>query len=220
MQVVIKNKNSLFLMLTYYFLSNTVDFYSKKHTNFMNNKQWEILPVWRKMNKRIFFWSIKQNIAIIIGAACVALGIFFVTKNPNILMASVLSLQEKKFIAAKWRDIAYKTNSWYVDIFMSEKLETPKNIDISISFNKDTVTIDTKNLSWQGTRTVKNPDENNVIIQSTPEQTVDKSQSIVLLPFTGEIKDILLSEAVANLNDGSQKNLSIGSLNTITTHSK
>ena len=186
----------------------------------MNSKQWEILLVWRKMNKKIFFWSIKQNIAIIIGAACVALGIFFVTKNPNILMAIVLSLQEKTFIAAKWRDIAYKTNSWYVDIFMSEKLETPKNIDISISFNKDTVTIDTKNLSWQGTRTVKNPDENNVIIQSTPEQTVDKSQSIVLLPFTGEIKDILLSEAVANLNDGSQKNLSIGSLNTITTHSK
>ncbi|MEI8008791.1 MAG: hypothetical protein WCI00_05375 [bacterium] len=53
-----------------------------------------------------------------------------------------------------------------------------------------------------------------------PGQTVDKSQSIILLPFTGEIKDILLSEAVANLNDGSQKNLSIGSLNTITTHSK
>jgi len=40
MQVVIKNKNSLFLMLTYYFLSNTVDFYSKKHTNFVNSKQW------------------------------------------------------------------------------------------------------------------------------------------------------------------------------------
>ena len=186
----------------------------------MNNKQWEILPVWRKMDKKIFFWSIKQNIAIIIGAACIALGIFFIAKNPNILMASVLSLQEKTFIAAKWRDIAYKTNSWYVDIFMSENLETPKNIDLTISFNKDTVTIDTKNLSGQGTRTAKNPDENSVIIQSTPGQIVDKSQSIVLLPFTGEIKDILLSEAVANLNDGSQKNLSIGSLNTITTHSK
>ena len=103
---------------------------------------------------------------------------------------------------------------------MSENLEIPKNIDLTISFNKDTVNLDTKNLSGQGTRTVKNPDENSVIIQSTPGQIVDKSQSIVLLPFTGEIKDILLSEAVANLNDGSQKNLSIGSLNTITTHSK
>jgi hypothetical protein len=41
-----------------------------------------------------------------------------------------------------------------------------------------------------------------------------------LLPFTGEIRDILLSEAVAKLNDGNQKNLSIWSLNEITSHTK
>jgi hypothetical protein len=39
-----------------------------------------------------------------------------------------------------------------------------------------------------------------------------------MLPFTGEIKDILLSEAVARDITGKEKNLSIGSLNETTSH--
>lgn len=172
------------------------------------------------MNKRILFWSLKQNIGIIIGAAFVAFGIFYISKNPDLFLASVLSLQEKAFIVEKWRDIAYKTDSGYVDIFMSQKLETPASIKFTVSFNTDTITIDPKNLSGQGTRTYANPVTNDITIQSIPGENIDKSQSIILLPFTGEIRDILLSEAVAKLNDGTEKNLSIGSLNEMTSHSK
>lgn len=152
-------------------------------------------------------------------AAVLASGIFYVVNNPDAFMASVLSLQEKNFIVKKWRDIAYKTNSWYVDIFMSEKLETPTSIDFNVIFNKDKITIDPTNLSGQGTRTFNMPDDSNVIIQSIPGTNVDKSQSLIMLPFTGENKDILLGEAVAKLSDGTEKNLSIWSLNEITTHS-
>jgi hypothetical protein len=60
----------------------------------------------------------------------------------------------------------------------------------------------------------------NLTIQAIPGQNVDKIQSIVMVPFTGEIKDILLSEAVAKLNNGTEKNLSIGSLNELTSHTK
>ncbi|MCX6823835.1 MAG: hypothetical protein NT085_01805 [candidate division SR1 bacterium] len=162
----------------------------------------------------------RKNSMTLLGAVILASGMFYVIHNPDAFMASVLSLQEKTFIVEKGRDIAYKTNSGYVDIFMSEKLETPKNIDFTVSFNKDTITIDSTNISGQGTRTTRNPDENSIIIQSTPSQTMDKSQSIIMLPFTGEIRDILLSEAVAKLSNGTEKNLSIGSLNEITTHSR
>lgn len=103
---------------------------------------------------------------------------------------------------------------------MAETLETPKNIDFTVSFDKDTITIDPQNLSGQGTRTRSNPDENSILIQSVPNQDVDKSQSLIVLPFSGDIKDILLSEAVAKLSDGNTKDLSIGSLNEITTHAK
>jgi len=38
---------------------------------------------------------------IIIGAALVAFGIFFISRNPEFFTASVLSLQEKAFIVEK-----------------------------------------------------------------------------------------------------------------------
>lgn len=172
------------------------------------------------MDKKIVLGSRKQNISIIIGAACLAVGLFYIVKNPEFFAASVLSLQEKTFIVDKWRDIAYKSNSWYVDIFMSEKLETPANIDFTISFDKDSIFINAQNISGQGTRTTNFPDENSIIIHSIPNQNIDKSQSIVMLPFTGNNENILLSEAVAQLSDGTEKSLSIGSLNEVNSHSK
>lgn len=92
---------------------------------------------------------IRKNGMMILGAAILASGVFYVANNPDLFTASILSLQEKTFIAEKGRDIAYKTNSGYVDIFMAEKLETPASIDFTISFDRDTVTIDPTNLSGQ-----------------------------------------------------------------------
>ena len=103
---------------------------------------------------------------------------------------------------------------------MAENLVTPASIDFTVSFDKDAITIDPQNLSGQGTRTRSNPDENSIHIQSIPNPNADKSQSLLLLPFSGESKDILLSEAVAKLSDGNTKDLAIGSLNEITAHSK
>ena len=162
----------------------------------------------------------RRNSMTLLWAALLASGIFYVVNNPDVFTASILSLQEQNFIIEKWRDIAYKTNSGYVDIFIVETLETPAKIDFTISFDKDTVSIDTNNLSGQGTRTLSNPDENNITIQSIPNQNVDKSQSLIMLPFTGDSTDILLSEAVAQMNNGETKNLSIGSLNELASHSQ
>ncbi|MEI6672796.1 MAG: hypothetical protein WCL02_05740 [bacterium] len=93
-------------------------------------------------------------------------------------------------------------------------------INFTISFDTRTVSIDTQNMSGQGTRRVNTPNTNDIDIQSFPNQNMDKSQSLIMIPFTGEMRDILLSEAVAKLGDGTDKNLSIGSLNEITSHTK
>ena len=150
----------------------------------------------------------------LLGAAVLASGIFYVVNNPDTFTASILSLQEQEFIEEKWRDIAYKTDNGYVDIFLAENRETPQQIDFTVSFDKDTITIDPENLSGQGTRTYNTPDENNIIITMTTTNII-KSESLIMLPFTGENTDILLSEA---LIDG--KWSSIGSLNEINVHSK
>ena len=96
---------------------------------------------------------------------------------------------------------------------MAEKLETPKSIDFTISFNQETVTIDPNNLSGQGTRIIKSLDSNNITIEVIPSPNRDESQSILLLPFTGEKEDILVSESTMKLNNDTEKNLAIGSLN-------
>lgn len=151
----------------------------------------------------------------LLGAAVLASGIFYVVNNPDVFTASILSLQEQEFIEEQWRDIAYKTNSGYLDIFLAENKETPQQIDFTVSFDKDTVTIDPENLSGQGTRTYITPDEESVTIHSIPWDAVIKSESLIMLPFTGDIEDILLSEATTE-----GKSLSIGSLNEVTSHSK
>lgn len=171
------------------------------------------------MAKKIFL-MMKKNSMTLLGAAILASWIFYVVNNPESFTASILSLQEQNFITKKWRDIAYKTNSGYVDIFIGENRQTPENIEFTISFDKDTVTVDPQNSSGQGTRTINSPDENSIIIESIPGENVDKSQSVFMLPFTGEQKDILLSEAVAEFKTNKKQDLSIGSLNEITTHSK
>ncbi len=73
----------------------------------------------------------------------------------------------------------------------------PTNIEFMISFDKTTITIDQENLSGQGTRTYsKNDGEINIL--SILPKNMDKTQSLILLPFTGDKKDILLSEAMAD----------------------
>lgn len=134
------------------------------------------------MTKKIIT-MIKKNSGIVFGAAVLALGIFYVVNNPNLFTASILSLQEQNVITEAGRDIAYKTNEGYVDIFLSETLETPKQIDFTISFAENTVTIDPENISGQGTWSyTKNTNE--IYIQSLPNENIDKTQSVIMLPFT------------------------------------
>ncbi len=81
---------------------------------------------------------------------------------------------------------------------MAEKLKTPTNIKFTISFDKDTITIDPASISGQGLRTFNLPDQETIIIQSLPNQKMDKTQSLIMLPFTGDSEDIILTEAVVD----------------------
>ena len=165
------------------------------------------------MNKKLLN-IIKKNSIILFAAAILATSIFYIIKNPNLFTASILSLQEQNFITEAWRDVAYKTNEGYVDIFLAEQKETPKQINFTINFNKESIIIEPENLSGQGSWTYTKTD-NEIIIQSTPNTNIDKTQSLLMLPFTGATYDILLSEATSN-----KKDLSIGSLNKLSWHSE
>jgi len=165
------------------------------------------------MAKKLFM-MMKKNSMTLLGAAILASGIFYVVNNPDLFTASILSLQEQTVIAEAWRDVAYKTNEGYVDVFLGENLEIPKQINFTISFNEDTITIYPENLSGQGTWSYT-ATNNEIYITSLPNENIDKMQSLIMLPFTWTIQDILLSEATTNDQD-----LSIWSLNKLSWHSE
>jgi hypothetical protein len=125
----------------------------------------------------------KKNGMTLLGAAILASGIFYVVNNPNLFTASILSLQEQNFITEAGRDVAYKTNEGYVDIFLGENTTAAKKIDFTISFNEDTVTIDPENISGQGTWNYTMTD-NEIHIQSLINEDIDKTQSLIILPYT------------------------------------
>lgn len=77
-------------------------------------------------------------------------------------------------------------------------METPANINFTISFDKDTIIIDPASITGQGLRTFNLPDQETITIQSLPNQGMDKTQSLIMLPFTGDKEDIILTEAVVD----------------------
>jgi len=103
---------------------------------------------------------------------------------------------------------------------MAENMETPASIDFTVLFDKDKISINQQQLSGQGVFATINQNDNEITIRSSEIQNTNKGQSLLILPFTGEMNAILIGEAVATLIDGKQKNLSIGTLNEITSHSK
>lgn len=185
-----------------------------------SKSSWEELNLYlieEKMITKKILLMMRKNSMTLLGAAILASSIFYIINNPQSFTASILSLQEQTFIAEKWWDIAYKTNSGYVDIFLWT-WEIPTHIDLTIIFNKDTITIDPAMISGQWIWTFSIPDTNTIIIQSLPSKQTIKTESIIMLPFTWEIKDILLSEAIAKYENKETKALSIWSLHTINTH--
>jgi hypothetical protein len=58
--------------------------------------------------------------------------------------------------------------------------------------------------------------DNEIHIQSLINEDIDKTQSLIILPYTWTVYDIILSEATTD----DEKNLSIGSLNKLSWHSE
>ncbi len=156
--------------------------------------------------------TIKKNSLLALWAAIVASGIFYVVQNPDMFTASILSLQEQQFIKEKQRDIAYKTINGYVDIFVAPHLNNIKELTCTITFDPETIRIDTNTITGQATRTVQEmPGE--LIIHITPHTPLVPEESLVMIPFSGDRKHIIVTEAKSE-----KGNHSIGTLNTFISH--
>jgi len=174
-------------------------------------------------NLHDFLYSMKnigKNIGIFLWAMVAALAIFYIVKNPDFFTASILSLQEITTIKEQWWDIAYKTDSWAIDIFVADQVTDVDTINFTINFNNETVTIDPEHMTGQSWISILGQDETSITLSISDIDWLKKNESAIILPFQWTTKDILISESKTTLHNGQQKDLSVGILNQNQTHSQ
>ena len=162
------------------------------------------------------------NFKIFVWALFIALAIFYVSKNPALFQASVLSLQEIQIIQDNWRDIAYKNQPNLLDVFISSWVETPSSLDFSLVFSPS-IQIQTQNLSWQWQISITNIWSGFADFHITDINNIDYSQSILLVSFTWSIQTndyLIIESAQVTTSNWGRENLSIWNLGEKISHSK
>ena len=155
-----------------------------------------------------------RNINIFLLAGIFSLAIIFLIKSPNLFQASVLNAGEIAFIKKNLRDIAFKQNDALLDIFFNT---TISNNPVTLVFAHDkSIVLPIETLSGQCPFTVidANQEETTITLNCT---NFDSTQSVLLLPFSGNTQDILLEEAYSLVN-GEKRTFSIGNLSVATQH--
>lgn len=154
-----------------------------------------------------------KNIFILITWVFFAIALFFLTKNPDLMMGSIMTLQEKMQIEDNWRDLAYKTDKNILDVFLADQWnKTIKKVTLYVLYDNDSITIDYTKFTHQWQSLLNNSD-GELIIELVPEKNFDYTQSILELPFSGETDKILVSEASFTLVNYDQEPLAIWLLN-------
>lgn len=158
-----------------------------------------------------------KNIFILVTGIFFALALFFLTKNPDLMMWSIMTLQEKIQIEDNGRDIAYKTEKNILDVFISDQgNKTIKKLTLYVLYDDQNITIDFTELTHQW-QSLLNNNNWELIIELVPDNMFDYTQSVLELPFNWDIDKILLSEASFTLVDYDEEPLAIWLLNTEST---
>ncbi len=157
----------------------------------------------------------KTNAMILLVAILFSAVLFYTTQNPDLFSASVLSLQDAETIKAKSRDVWYK-NEWNIlDTFLSDELQDISSITFSVIYDQDNTDLNLDKFDCQTNYEILSSEEGSVVIKFTNFSGIDYDyqQSLFELPFNWEMPTVLISEGMANLFNGENKNLSIWLLN-------
>lgn len=162
------------------------------------------------MKKRI-----KTDLLIFLIAIPIAVLLFFVVQNPEFLSGSVISLQEQQAMKDNNRDLWYKNEKNVLDVFLDERVNDLDYLTLSIIYDPDSVSFDLENFDSQTEYKILSNEEWNLLVQFSnfAGNSFDHKNSLFMLNFDGKEPNILVSQATAYLFSGTNKLLSIGSLN-------
>lgn len=159
---------------------------------------------------------IMRNIKIFLWAIVFSLALVYIIKNPSLFEASVLNLTEIETIKKNQRDLAYKTTENVVDIFVDDTFSSLSDLVVTLSFSP-TVSLWLSGLSGQGAYEILSSSLESTTIKLSQLDSFDPHQSILIVPFSWNMYDVLVQEATTTVS-GTVRDLSIWSLSPQTTH--
>ena len=158
---------------------------------------------------------LKTNIIIFIIAIPIAVWLLFIFTSPNLLWASVISLQEQETMKENRWDIWYK-NEWNIlDVFLDDKLDNIDYLTVSIAYDPENISFDLDDIDAQTEYKVLSNEEWNLLIQfnNFSNKNFDYKNSLFMLKFTWDNPSILISQVTWFFFTWTDRPLAVWSLN-------
>ena len=163
--------------------------------------------------------SIGKNVLIFCAAALVATGLFYVTKNPQIFQASILSLQEQTFVQEQGRDAAYKIQSGMFEIFIADKYSgSLEQLQSTLYIKPQETILYPEQYTGQGRLSNLSQKSDTISFTITLNPPLESAREIIGIPLSGDQKNFVLGETKAYIHK-QRINLSVGNLKEYTGHS-
>lgn len=143
-----------------------------------------------------------------------SISIAYIIRHPELLMSSVLNIQEISEVRQNHRDIAYKTTKNIFDVFLAWSWTYIGPLDIIVSHDPETI-VHIDQLTGQLPYKTLESGSWFVRISFVLTTGIVAQESLFWVPFSGDINRILLEEAQLNSTW-----LSVGRLSSTTVHWK
>jgi hypothetical protein len=150
-----------------------------------------------------FFTSTLKHLCILVIGIMLAIVFAWIVYDARDLSASVLSLQERAFMETAHRDAAYKKADGSVEIFISPPLQSSTQLFVSLLFSPSELSIERNRISSPYEWKVISETENSLLVQVSDFSTGNGDEGILIVPFSGNAKDITL-EFVTDERDTGQ----------------
>jgi hypothetical protein len=130
------------------------------------------------------------------------------------LSASILSLQERQFIEQAHWDAAYKRFSGEIELFISPQLQSLNQLFVSFLFSPTKLQILPLEMSSPYTVQIIEGNADSLLVQVSDFSGGNVEEGIVILPFSGDVKEILV-EYVTDSLEGAEHSFALGSLDDV-----
>jgi len=131
-----------------------------------------------------------KHLGILVVGVLLALFLVWIVYDARDLSASILSLGERQFIEKSRWDVAYKTFDTEIEVFISPQLQGYDQLFVSLLFSPSELDIFSSQITSPYVFQILEEQPGSLLLQVSDFGGGDVDEGIVIIPFSGEKKDI------------------------------